>query len=70
MKIKFGSKKPKVHHCYEIHSPNGVVHVKQKYWRTYGMANAYANILRQRHNDCAFAVRWCKPFPKKPVRML
>ena len=70
MKISFGNSKPKVHHCYEVVSPNGVVLVKKKYWRTYPMADAYAKLLRERHQGYAFAVKWCKPFPTKPVKMI
>jgi len=70
MKIKFGNKLPTVDQCYEVHSPNGTIHIKQKYWRTYQCADAYAKILRNQHDQCAFGVRWCKPLPKKPIKIL
>ena len=70
MKIKFGNKKPNVLQNYEVYSPNGSIHVKQKYWQTYDVADAYAKILRARHEHSAFSVRWCKPYPTKPIRML
>ena len=70
MKIKFGNSKPKVHHSWEVYSPNAPIHVKKKYWQTYSMADSYAKILRQRHDDRAFAVRWCRRIPKKPIKHL
>jgi hypothetical protein len=70
MKIKFGNMKPTVLQNYEIVSPNGCIHIKKKYWQTYNVADEYAKILRQRHDHCAFAVKWCKPFPQKPIRIL
>ena len=69
MKIKFGDSKPNVLHNWEIYSPNQPIHIKQKYWQNYDVAVSYAKILNAKFGG-AFAVRWCKPYPQKPVRLL
>ena len=70
MKIQFGVKQPSPEHNWEIYSPNQRIHIKTKYWKTYDIADSYAKILRKRHMGGAFSVRWCKPYPKRPIRII
>lgn len=69
MKIKFGDSKPTVLENWEVYSPNQPIHIKQKYWQNYDVAVSYAKILNSKHGG-AFAVRWCKRLPQKPVTLL
>jgi len=63
-------KKPTQAENWEIYSPNQAIHIKVKYWQNYDIADSYAKILRKRHDGGAFSVRWCKPYPKRPIHML
>lgn len=53
---------------WEVYSYDKPVVIEKKYWQTHECANAYAKILNSMFVNSDFSVRWCKPYPVKPVK--
>lgn len=53
---------------WEVYSYDKPVVIGKKYWQTHECANAYAKILKSMFVNSDFSVRWCKPYPVKPVK--
>jgi hypothetical protein len=67
IKFTFGERMSKRDN-WEVYSYDKPVVIEKKYWQTHECALAYAKILNTMFVNNEFKVRWCKPYPVKPVK--